>query len=363
MQVDFASVIGMEHTGMMCMFMSLEETGLKGFLEVSNSVFEGSVSEFFANAKVISGKIVSFMENQKMVLTKDVFAETFGLSTDGMVSFLDIPTEIVLEMRRSEKVDLMVVITVCLKVNWAQVLFQVLVAMVNNPNHQSQGFAVQLSVLLERLVKADLGESVKLHPQKVLTNKSVHTYIETNLGVGPDGETSKVSGATASEQQSTSDSLPSLTNRAEKEAGQKKKPEKAAVEKLKKKKEKVVQTVKNQKVVVSKPVEARSQAAPTKSKSGTSSDEDSRRLTKLRRGDTKCKQVVESSDSESIVSIPPVLIMKKRTQNKKPVKKVAGNQADSQPGPTPDIPAEDEAVSNTAGAPEANMETSPAVER
>ncbi|KZV28600.1 hypothetical protein F511_38379, partial [Dorcoceras hygrometricum] len=66
-------------------------------------------------------------------------------------------------------------ITAGLIFNWAQVLFQVLTAMVNNPNRQSQGFTVQLSVLLNRLVKADLGESVKLHPQKVLTNKSVHT--------------------------------------------------------------------------------------------------------------------------------------------------------------------------------------------
>ncbi|KZV40674.1 hypothetical protein F511_18430 [Dorcoceras hygrometricum] len=69
------------------------------------------------------------------------------------------------DMVTSEKFDLMVTITAGLIVNWVQVLFQVLVAMVNNPNRQSQGFAVQLSVLLERLVKADLGEVVKLHPQ------------------------------------------------------------------------------------------------------------------------------------------------------------------------------------------------------
>ncbi|KZV56703.1 hypothetical protein F511_30048 [Dorcoceras hygrometricum] len=43
----------------------------------------------------------------------------------------------------SEKFDLMVAITAGLKVNWAQVLFQVLLAMVNNPTRQSQGFAVQ----------------------------------------------------------------------------------------------------------------------------------------------------------------------------------------------------------------------------
>ncbi|KZV49144.1 hypothetical protein F511_42990 [Dorcoceras hygrometricum] len=45
MQVDFTSVLAMEHTGMLHMFNSLEETGLKGFLGVSNSVFEGNVTE------------------------------------------------------------------------------------------------------------------------------------------------------------------------------------------------------------------------------------------------------------------------------------------------------------------------------
>ncbi|KZV43763.1 hypothetical protein F511_11217 [Dorcoceras hygrometricum] len=148
----------------------------------------------------------------------------------------------------SEKFDLMVAITVGLKVNWAQVLFQVLVAMVNNPNRQSQGFTVELSLLLERLVKADLGESVKLHPQKVLNKKSVQTYIKKNLNVVPAGETSKVSGATASEHQSTANGPQSLLN----------KPDKAAVEKPKKKKKRVGPMVKKQKVVVQQPMEARS---------------------------------------------------------------------------------------------------------
>ncbi|KZV16185.1 hypothetical protein F511_11861 [Dorcoceras hygrometricum] len=238
-QVDFASVIAMEHTSMVRMFKYLEDTWLKGFLEASGSMYEGAVLEFFANAKVVAGTVISFLANRKLALTKEFFAETFGLQTDGMVGFLVIPTETMVEMRRrfsgsdvpfrapnkkkemkmeyrllhdivakalcakagsfdvgkSEKFDLMVAISAGLKVNWAQVLFQTLVAMVNTPTKQSQGFAVQ---------------------------------------------TSKVSGDTASEEQSTAESLPSLTDRAEKEAGEMmRKPKKAAVEKPKKKKEKV----------------------------------------------------------------------------------------------------------------------------
>ncbi|KZV40232.1 polyglutamine-binding protein 1 [Dorcoceras hygrometricum] len=93
----------------------------------------------------------------------------------------------------------MVSISSGLKVNRAKVLFQVLLAMVKNPTRQSQGFVVQVSVLLEQLVKVDLGESVKLHLQKVLTNKSVHTYIKKNQDVKPTGESSKQTEDTSSE--------------------------------------------------------------------------------------------------------------------------------------------------------------------
>ncbi|KZV31248.1 hypothetical protein F511_13042 [Dorcoceras hygrometricum] len=53
MQVDFASVLAMEHTGIARMFKTLEDTRLKGFLAASSSVYENSVVEFFANAKIV----------------------------------------------------------------------------------------------------------------------------------------------------------------------------------------------------------------------------------------------------------------------------------------------------------------------
>ncbi|KZV36707.1 hypothetical protein F511_39740 [Dorcoceras hygrometricum] len=241
MQVDFTSVLAMEHTGMACMFKTLEETGLKGFLAASGSVYENSVVEFFANAKGIAGTIVSFIANRKLALTKEVFAETFGLPTEGMASFLDITNQTVVEIRgrfsesdvsfkmkiefcllhnimakalcakagsfdvvTSEKFDLMVAITAGLKINWAQ-------------------------------VKEDLEESVKLHPQKVSTNKSVHTYIKKNLDVRPAGESSKQTEDTTSE---TEGGQSHMTKPVE---NKKRKTEKASVEKPKKMKEKMLE--------------------------------------------------------------------------------------------------------------------------
>ncbi|KZV45144.1 hypothetical protein F511_25306 [Dorcoceras hygrometricum] len=169
------------------MFKSLEDTGLKGFLEASGSVYEAVVVEFFANAKVIAGTMVSFIANQKLALTKDVFAEAFDLPTEGLVGFLDIPSKTMAEMRLKfsgtdvpfrtpnnkneikmeyrllhdivakalcakagsfdvvmcEKFDLVVANSAGLKVNWSQVPFQTLVAMVNTPpsSHKTFTFA------------------------------------------------------------------------------------------------------------------------------------------------------------------------------------------------------------------------------
>ncbi|KZV29342.1 OBERON-like protein-like [Dorcoceras hygrometricum] len=50
LQVKLESVLVMEHTGMARMFKSLVETGLEGFLAVSDSVYKAAVVEFFVNA-------------------------------------------------------------------------------------------------------------------------------------------------------------------------------------------------------------------------------------------------------------------------------------------------------------------------
>ncbi|KZV33690.1 phosphoglycerate mutase-like [Dorcoceras hygrometricum] len=131
-----------------------------------------------------------------------MFAETFGLPTEGTVGFLDIPKETMSEMRsrfsgsdvpfrspiKKKEMNMefrlphdIVATTLCAKAGSFD--------MVTSEMFDMMGYAVQLSILLGNLVKADLGESVKLHPQKVLTGKSVATYIKKNWKVTPTVET------------------------------------------------------------------------------------------------------------------------------------------------------------------------------
>ncbi|KZT76822.1 hypothetical protein F511_46154 [Dorcoceras hygrometricum] len=64
--------------------------------------------------------------------------------------------------------------------------------MVQNPKKQSHGYIVPVSMLMEILVKADLGPSIKLHAKKMLTSKQVENYIKTNQGIAPEGEPTSV---------------------------------------------------------------------------------------------------------------------------------------------------------------------------
>ncbi|KZV49668.1 hypothetical protein F511_24136 [Dorcoceras hygrometricum] len=238
LQVDFEFVLAMEHTGM-----------------------------------VVAGTVISFVANRKLALMKDVFAEAFGLLIEVMASFLDIPTQTVVDMRSrfsgsvvpirgpNKKKEMkmeyhllhdIVAKALCAKAGSFDMVtgekFDQMVAITAE---------LKLSVLLERLVKADLGESVKLHTQKVLNNKSVHNYIKKNLNVVPAGESSKQTEDKAS---GTEGGQSQMAKPMEKGSGNN--------------------------------VQARIQDAPAKSKSGTSSDTDSCPLAKLKRGSAKRKLVV-----------------------------------------------------------------------
>ncbi|KZV30982.1 hypothetical protein F511_15872 [Dorcoceras hygrometricum] len=57
---------------------------------------------------------------------------------------------------------------------------------------------IPVSMLMEILVKADLGPSIKLHAKNMLTSKQVENYIKTNQGIAPEGETNQRTEDTAS---------------------------------------------------------------------------------------------------------------------------------------------------------------------
>ncbi|KZV29341.1 hypothetical protein F511_18492 [Dorcoceras hygrometricum] len=186
LQVNFDSVLNMDNAGMVKMFKSLEESGLRGLLGVSGSVFEDALSHFSQTQRSSLGQYFSGLPSKAVVDMKLLFSATdapfkpsnknkdmkieYRLLHDIVAKSLSAKAGS-FDAVTTEKFEMMVVIRVTLKVNWAHVLFNTLAAMVSTPGKQSQGYAVQLSLLLETLVKADHGESVALHTLKSLTNK------------------------------------------------------------------------------------------------------------------------------------------------------------------------------------------------
>ncbi|KZV46765.1 hydrolase, hydrolyzing O-glycosyl compound [Dorcoceras hygrometricum] len=67
-----------------------------------------------------------------------------------------------------------------IKINWSKLLFDILKEMVTPSSKQTREFAVKLSLLLEEVPGLTLGEPKALPPLKILTVKSIGTYIAKN---------------------------------------------------------------------------------------------------------------------------------------------------------------------------------------
>ncbi|KZV52932.1 hypothetical protein F511_18044 [Dorcoceras hygrometricum] len=66
------------------------------------------------------------------------------------------------------------------KINWGRLLFNLLKDMVTPSSKQARGFAVQICIILKGAPYLKLGESKAFPPLKILTAKTVGTYIAKN---------------------------------------------------------------------------------------------------------------------------------------------------------------------------------------
>ncbi|KZV51604.1 hypothetical protein F511_35107 [Dorcoceras hygrometricum] len=136
----------MEHTGMVRMFKTIADTRLHRFLEGTTYVFESVVVEFFSNARVIAGTVVSTVCGQKLVITEETFFGTFKLPTEGMTNSANISKERITEMRT--------------RFSATEVPFK------SSGKKKELIFEYRLLHDIVAKFKADLGASTKLHTKK-----------------------------------------------------------------------------------------------------------------------------------------------------------------------------------------------------
>ncbi|KZV44887.1 hypothetical protein F511_31001 [Dorcoceras hygrometricum] len=165
---------------------------------------------------------------------------------------------------------------------------------------------------------------MKLRPQKVLTSKLVQTYIKKKLEIEPAGESSNHNEDTASN-----------TEGGESQGAQ---PVERAKAVNKKKMTTAEEPRKKKQNISTQPVEARSKTTPADSSSQL--DLDSRpHGDKRKQGGTKMKKRVESSHSDSNISLPIThLVRRKRTQRPQTQQRSTGERDDPQHGSIPAVP-------------------------
>ncbi|KZV40787.1 hypothetical protein F511_27664 [Dorcoceras hygrometricum] len=213
---------------MVSMFQALMASGLEGFLGCPAVIYEAALVDFFENASVRDGVIISTVAGQLVEISEEWFAESFDLPVDGLADLSEISKDVVFDARSivsmsGEPVNLsgkksqmkieyrllcdimaksisvkvgsfnaitvkkfsMLTAVVCgVRMNWASVLFNILKKMVTPGSKQDKGFAVQISLLLENIPNLELGESSEFPSSKILTEKTVHRYVSLNDKVG-----------------------------------------------------------------------------------------------------------------------------------------------------------------------------------
>ncbi|KZV47439.1 hypothetical protein F511_22515 [Dorcoceras hygrometricum] len=222
--VDFESVFSMDDHEMVSMFEALMASGLRGFLGCPAVVYEDSLVDFFENASVRNGVIISTVGGQLVEISEAWFAESFELPVDGLGDLSEMPKDAIFDARSIVSLSgepislsgrknqmkmpfgllcdilakaisvkagsfnaitvekfLFITAVVCrIKMNWAKFLFSILKKMVSPGSKQAKGFAIQISLLLASFPSLELGESSEFPASKVLTKNTVHRFVSIN---------------------------------------------------------------------------------------------------------------------------------------------------------------------------------------
>ncbi|KZV25738.1 hypothetical protein F511_04799 [Dorcoceras hygrometricum] len=228
LQIDFKSVLGIsDNEGMVNMFKSLESTGVRGFLGCAAVFYASELEQFFDNAHVRNGEILSAVQGKFIFISEDRFAGVFGLPTEGLTDLTKVPKDkmydarnffsesgepvIISKKKRQMKYEfrllndilaksvfvkagsfdavtakrfrLMTTIHFGIKINWSNLLFDVLKEMVDRNSRRAKGYAAQICMLLKGDPALTLGDATTFPVKKILTDKSVRTYVATNITI------------------------------------------------------------------------------------------------------------------------------------------------------------------------------------
>ncbi|KZV52988.1 hypothetical protein F511_32833 [Dorcoceras hygrometricum] len=227
-QINFESVLMIhDNEGMLNMFKALEASGLRQFLGCESILYEAELGHFFETALLQDEDITCAISGKFITISPSLFTTVFSLPSDGITNFSEVPKDMVYDARSLfsqkagqievhgkkkfmkhefrllndilakaitvkagsfdsvtvERFQMMTAIQYGLKVNWGKVLFDVLKDMVDRTQKKAKGFAAQIGVLLKSFPAIPMGDGVPFPSAKVLSMRTVHTYVVTNTTI------------------------------------------------------------------------------------------------------------------------------------------------------------------------------------
>ncbi|KZV57253.1 SET domain protein 2 isoform 1 [Dorcoceras hygrometricum] len=166
-------------------------------------IYEAALVDFFENASVRDGVIISTVAGQLVEISEEWFAESFDLPVDGLSELSEIPKDVVFYARSivsmsGEPVSLSGKKS-HMKIEY-RLLCDIMAKSISVKAGSFNAITVEkfsmltavvcgISLLLENIPNLELGESSEFPASKILTEKTVHRYVSINDKVGAEEAT------------------------------------------------------------------------------------------------------------------------------------------------------------------------------
>ncbi|KZV48290.1 hypothetical protein F511_30537 [Dorcoceras hygrometricum] len=185
------------------MFKALESTGLCGFLVYPSVLYEDDLVAFFAYSFVRENEVISCFKGKFVGISEEQFAGVFELPTKGLTSMDEVPKDLIYDARSVFSANGEMIKTSCKK---KEMKIEFLLmndileksvtvktgsfdVMITKSSKQAKGFAAQICVLFKGALDLTLGEAKTFPPLKILTVKTVGTYVAKNKNITAKEET------------------------------------------------------------------------------------------------------------------------------------------------------------------------------
>ncbi|KZV28123.1 hypothetical protein F511_29601 [Dorcoceras hygrometricum] len=189
LQVNFDSVLTFPEEGMVNMFKALESTGLHGFLGFPYVLYEQDLEKFFSVAFVRENEVISVVQGKLVQISEEQFAGAFGLPIARLTEMTEVPKDLVYDATRIFSASGEPVKTSCKKREMKfefLLMNDILAKSVTVKDRSFDAVTHERFLLMTGAPNLTLGEAKTFQPPKILTMKTVGTYIAKNKSISID---------------------------------------------------------------------------------------------------------------------------------------------------------------------------------